>query len=248
VRRGSGRGSGRSCRCWPRWCGRLARLPGRSPKRPAPMSWSPAAWALRRPAIQFWLAWVWRPRSKGFVLGAGWPAGACASGFGNTGRAGEVGADVPEPPSDPGRGEPVGACGFLPGPAEVFGEGPGEPELGVGDDQDPGPAVRGLGSTEFRGGPAEGLFREAEGVLQVEAAEKRLPVLPRKPPPSAGSITADPATGGDAVAAMISQPLRGLERKSVSAAQRVRRDGSRNAVPQVREAGHLLGASTGTRR
>lgn len=60
-----------------------------------------------------------------YVHGAGWPSGADASGFGNTGR-----------------GEPVGGGGFLPGPAEVFQERPVEPELGVSDDQDPGPAVR----------------------------------------------------------------------------------------------------------
>lgn len=41
-------------------------------------------------------------RRSRFVLGAGWPSGAGASGIGNTGRAGEVSADVPEPPADPG--------------------------------------------------------------------------------------------------------------------------------------------------
>lgn len=90
-------------------------------------------------------------------------------------RAGEVSADVPEPPADPHRGEPVGGGGFLPRPAEVFGERPGEPELGVGNDQDPGPAVRGLGSAEFRGRPAEGLLREPERVLKVESAQINLP-------------------------------------------------------------------------
>lgn len=110
-----------------------------------------------------------------FVLGAGWPSRAGTSGFGNTGRAGEVSADVPEPPTDPGRGEPAGGGRLLPRAAEVRGEGPGEPELGVGDDQEPGPAVRRLGGAEFRSGPAQGLLREAEGVLQIEAAEKCLP-------------------------------------------------------------------------
>lgn len=42
-----------------------------------------------------------------FVPGAGWPSGAGASGFRKTGRAGEVSADLPEPPADPGGGEPV---------------------------------------------------------------------------------------------------------------------------------------------
>lgn len=79
------------------------------------------------------------------------------------------------PPTDPGWCEPVGGDGLPPGPTGVRGERPGEAELGVSDDQDPGPAVRSLGSTEFRSGPAQGLLREAEGVLQIEAAEKCLP-------------------------------------------------------------------------
>lgn len=65
------------------------------------------------------------PTCPVYVHGAAWPSGADASGFGNTGR-----------------GEPVGGGGSLPGPAEVFRERPVEPELGVSDDQDPGPAVR----------------------------------------------------------------------------------------------------------
>jgi hypothetical protein len=43
-----------------------------------------------------------------------------------------------------------------------------------GHDQ-PGPAVRGGWLAELRGGPAEGLFEKAEGVLNVEAAQERLP-------------------------------------------------------------------------
>jgi hypothetical protein len=70
-----------------------------------------------------------------------------------SGRRGERGC--PEPPADPGRGEPVGGGAFLPGPAELLGNRPGEPEPGVSDD--PGPAVRRLGSTELRRGPAQGL-------------------------------------------------------------------------------------------
>lgn len=110
-----------------------------------------------------------------FVLGAGWLSGADTSGLGNTGQAGKAGADVPESTADPGRGEPAGGGGFLPGPAEVHDEGPGEPELGVSDDQEPGPAVRRLRGTEFRGGSAGGLLREAEDVLQIGAAEECLP-------------------------------------------------------------------------
>lgn len=81
-------------------------------------------------------------------------------------------ADVPEPAADSGRGEPVGCGGFLPVAAEVFGERTGKSELGVSDDQNPGPAVRGFGGTEFRGGPAEGLLREAEGAPDRSDGEK----------------------------------------------------------------------------
>lgn len=43
-----------------------------------------------------------------------------------------VRAEVPEPPADPGGGEPTGLAGPFPGVAQVLGEGPGEAELGVG--------------------------------------------------------------------------------------------------------------------
>lgn len=75
------------------------------------------------------------------------PAGS--PGLGNTGRAGEVSAKAPEPPADPGRGESVGGGRLLPGVTEVSGEGTGQPELGVGDDQNPGPAVRRSGVRSF---------------------------------------------------------------------------------------------------
>jgi hypothetical protein len=44
----------------------------------------------------------------------------------------------------------------------------------AGDDQ-PGPPVRGGGVADLRGGPAEDLLEQAEGVPQVKAAQERLP-------------------------------------------------------------------------
>ena len=68
-----------------------------------------------------------------------------------------------------------GAAGFSQGRRRSVGEGPGEAELGVGGDDQPGPAVGGLRGAELRAGPAEGLFEQPEGVFQVEAAQERLP-------------------------------------------------------------------------
>src|SRR5579871_6105823 len=60
------------------------------------------------------------------------PAGSGAGGFRDTGGCAEVGADVAKPPADPVRCQGPGGAGvFLPGPAEVCGQGPGEQELGV---------------------------------------------------------------------------------------------------------------------
>lgn len=45
-------------------------------------------------------------------------------------------------PGGPGGGEPTGLAGPFPGVAQVLGEGPGEAELGVGGDDQPGPRLR----------------------------------------------------------------------------------------------------------
>ena len=116
----------------------------------------------------------YRGAGRRFLVPGGRP-GPVPRRLGNTGRAEQVGSDVSEPPADPGRGEAFGPGRLLPGPAEVGGQRPGEPELGVRDDQEPGPAVRRLGCTQFRGGPAERLLSEPESVLQVESPQEPLP-------------------------------------------------------------------------
>jgi hypothetical protein len=52
---------------------------------------------------------------------------------------------------------------------------PGEAKLGMAGDHEPGPPVRGVRVAQLRGGPAQGLLEQPEGVFQVEAAQKRLP-------------------------------------------------------------------------
>ena len=83
--------------------------------------------------------------------------------------------DVPEPAADPGGGQAAGRGGPFPGQAQVRCQRPGEPQLGVAGDDDPGPPVRCLGVSEFRGGPPEDLLEQPERVLKIETAEERLP-------------------------------------------------------------------------
>src|SRR6266508_5121867 len=105
----------------------------------------------------------------------GWPSRAGLAGFWCTGWAGGLRADVPEPSPDPGRGEPTGRSGSLPWSAQIAGERPGEAELGVAGDDQPGPPVGGLSIADLGCGPAQGLLEQAEGVLKIEAAQERLP-------------------------------------------------------------------------
>src|SRR5205814_7921024 len=91
------------------------------------------------------------------VRRSGWPARAGLAGFWRTGQAGQGRADVPESAADPGRGEPAGRGGPFPGQPQVRGERPGQAELGVGGDDEPGPPVRGGWVAQLRPGPAEDL-------------------------------------------------------------------------------------------
>ena len=77
-------------------------------------------------------------------------------------------------PGDSGR---VRVGVLFPGPAQVSGEGAGEQELGVGGDDDTGPAVGLLGGADLGGGEAEGALEGADGVLDVESCEVGAPEL-----------------------------------------------------------------------
>ena len=82
---------------------------------------------------------------------------------------------MPEVAADAGGSEPIRGTWLLPGPAQVGCEWAGEAELGVSGEDEPGPAVGGLGGADLRGRPAEGLLEQAEGVLDVEAPQVGLP-------------------------------------------------------------------------
>src|SRR5271166_4266024 len=131
----------------------------------------------------------------GFFLGSGWPGGfphVMAGGRAavpGTGRApgswfagfrcrcegGQCAVDVPESLADPGGGQAAGRGGALPGQAEVFGDAAGEPELGQGGQDQPGPPVGGGGVAEPGAGPAEDLLEEPECVFDIETPQERLP-------------------------------------------------------------------------
>src|SRR4051794_35525211 len=53
-----------------------------------------------------------------------------------------------------GRGQPARPSGSLPGPAQVLGQWAGEPQLGMGGEDQPGPAVRRVRGADLRRGPA----------------------------------------------------------------------------------------------
>jgi hypothetical protein len=66
---------------------------------------------------------------------------------------------------------------LLPGSAQVSAEGAGEEELGVGGDDDTGPAAGLPGGADLGGGEAEGALEGADGVLDVESREVGAPEL-----------------------------------------------------------------------
>jgi hypothetical protein len=89
------------------------------------------------------------------VEGTGWPPGTGFAGFRRTGWTGDLRPDVPEPPPDPGGGEPACSGGrAFPGLAQILGQWPGQPELGMRGDDQPGPAVRCLRGAGLGAGPA----------------------------------------------------------------------------------------------
>lgn len=91
------------------------------------------------------------------------------------------------------------ACGPLPGLAEVFCEGPGKAELGVGGDDEPGPAVGGGWLAELGSGPPQRLLEHPEGVLKIESAQERLPEPVHIPSSSGGGRPPQPDGPGAAV-------------------------------------------------
>jgi len=77
------------------------------------------------------------------VLRAIRAAGSGPGGFRRAGGNGQVLADTAKPTADAGGGKAAGWAGPLPGQPDIGGEVAGEVQLGVGGDDEPGPAVGG---------------------------------------------------------------------------------------------------------
>jgi len=109
------------------------------------------------------------------VFRSGWASGSGSTGFRCTGRNRHRRAGARKPSTNPCRRQSCWWDRPFPGAAEVLGQRTGEPELGVGHQHDPGPAVGRLGTAEPRCGPPQRLLEETEGVLEIEAPQKQLP-------------------------------------------------------------------------
>jgi len=72
-------------------------------------------------------------------------------------------------PTNASRGKASRLRGAFPGFAEVFGQGPGKTELGMGGKDEPGPAVGGLWVAELGRSPSQGLLDHSEGVFKEQA-------------------------------------------------------------------------------
>ncbi len=116
-------------------------------------------------SLDSWVAGSWG------TAGTLWASRAGRVEFRWTGRRADGGAKSTKPPADPRRGESGGVTRAFPGQAVVGNETAGQPQLGVGRDDEPGPAVGLLGCAQRRGGPAERAFREPVRVLEIEASQ-----------------------------------------------------------------------------
>ena len=118
--------------------------------------------------------------ARSWAFGAAFgPAGPGAGGFRDTGGCAQLPADVAKPAADPARCQRPGGIGlFLPGPAEIGGQGPGEQELGVRGHEDLDPAVCLAGIADLGGGEAEGALEGADRVLLMRKSALRAQCSP----------------------------------------------------------------------
>lgn len=127
-------------------------------------------------------------RSGTGVLRAEGSSGTGPGGSRRTGRSGHRPADAPTPATDPGQGQPARRPRSLPGSAQVLGQGPGEPQLGMRHDDDPGPAIGRLGTADRRRSP---LRRLLELLRRCARGKKRRRNICHSPstwsPPTVGS-------------------------------------------------------------
>src|ERR1035437_1075266 len=112
---------------------------------------------------------------SGWSSGVFWAPGSGSVGFRRTGWCAQGWAESLKPSADARGCELGGVAESFPGQALVVDEPAGQAQLGVGGDDQPGPAVGLVGGLQRWCGPAEGAFDEAEGVLDVEAAQVGTP-------------------------------------------------------------------------
>src|ERR1019366_5208355 len=112
---------------------------------------------------------------SGWSSGVLWAPGSGAVGFRRTGWCAQGWVGSLKPSADGGGAELGGDRGSFPGEGLLVEGFAGQAEWGVGGDDQPGPAVGLVGGLQRWCGPAEGAFDEAEGVLDVEAAQVGTP-------------------------------------------------------------------------
>ena len=108
---------------------------------------------------------------SGAAAGSFGASGACFAGFWWVGRCAQCCGKSSKPAPDTRGGEFAWLGGFFPGQSLVGDQGSGEPKLGVGGGDEPGPPVGLVGGAQSWGGPSEGVLAEPEGVLDIEAAQ-----------------------------------------------------------------------------
>ena len=112
---------------------------------------------------------------SGRFAGAFGAAGAGSGGFRWVGRCADGVAQLSKPSADAGGGELMRLAGSFPGQPVVVDEAASEAELCERGDDQPRPVVGLSGCAQRRGGPAEGVLGEPEGVFDVEAAQVGAP-------------------------------------------------------------------------
>jgi hypothetical protein len=108
----------------------------------------------------------WRVAGRRFFDPGGRP-GPGLPGFGALARAGSAWQMFRNPRRTRAGVSRPWRAGPLPGQPDVGGQPAGEPELGVGGDDQPGPPVGGGRVAQLRPGPAQDLLEESERVFLV---------------------------------------------------------------------------------
>src|SRR3954470_21790257 len=105
------------------------------------------------------------------VVDPRWASGPGMSGVRCACRRGGLRVQGAKSAANPRGGQPLDRQRPFPGAAQIVRERAGEAQLGVRGEDQPGPAVGRGRATQPRAGPAQGLLGEADGVLEVEAAQ-----------------------------------------------------------------------------